>query len=93
MVALNDYIIQIPEFKLLPNPNNGIFEVFLDKELGDQVFQIEIKDIAGQVKELIAVEFNETEVQFDIRKLNAGLYFCTISLKDGQQFSLKTIKM
>jgi len=93
MVTMEDYIIQIPEFKLFPNPNNGIFEVLLDKNFRDQVIQIEIKNIVGQVKRLITVEPNHLEVQFNIHELNAGLYFCTILLKNGSQISHKLIKI
>jgi len=78
-------------FKLFPNPSNGIFNLILDDK--NQTTVIEIKDIIGRIKQKVTVKPNQSEVQFNIRKLNAGLYFCTISLKDGQQISLKTIKM
>lgn len=76
-------LTQVKDFKLYPNPSNGIFEIQADLE-ENQKATIEVYNVLGKrvfVRNLEpSVKINEN---FDLEHLGSGTFFLKMSLENG----------
>jgi len=64
------------------NPSNGIFNISLDRIKGD--IQIKVLDLRGKEYSNFEID-GSTSTQLDLTKLQAGIYFISLSGKDFSQ--------
>ncbi|MDB4534554.1 peptide-N-glycosidase F-related protein, partial [Vicingaceae bacterium] len=77
------------EIDLFPNPNNGIFNMDLTKDMGNVV--VTVNDITGATAKtyFFKNKFELNNYQFNISDLSKGTYF--IQVKTTHQASVKTV--
>lgn len=71
--------------RVWPNPSNGIFNFVFTKSI-DQILQIEIRNVYGQIVFLD----NNSIVNLESRA--SGLYFYTVTLRNGNVYKGRLIK-
>jgi hypothetical protein len=76
---------------LYPNPSTGF--IMLDSlNLSENWVTVSVSNSTGvKVSALIDIR-NKTKVSIDVRSLRTGIYFATLTSKDGRHTSLKFIK-
>lgn len=89
-VSTADLLPQVdPYFRVYPNPSNGLLN--LEVEGFIDVFQLDVRNIAGQVvwSEAFEVDLIESR-SLDVRHLPQGIYLLTVSNKD-QRFTQRIV--
>lgn len=74
------------EIHVIPNPNNGMFEVQIVEKGKEGQYNIRIFDTKGKLWRIL--ETSEQRIQIDLRK-EPGLYFMTITKADGSSYTKK----
>ena len=74
-------------FELAPNPSNGL--VMIKQNMG-WTSVLTITNIVGQ--QIMTVQLNNKEQTIDISKLSPGIYFATLTNKEGQSKTIKVVK-
>ncbi|MEW6468095.1 MAG: T9SS type A sorting domain-containing protein [Bacteroidota bacterium] len=73
------------DLQIYPNPSNGVFEINCK---GQVIQQLCVRDISGKV--MVNNSYNDQEIEIDLTALNAGIYFLSIRLEEGN-FTKKVI--
>ncbi len=71
-----------------PNPSDGIFNLTFDETLKD--FEVSLMDVTGKIIDVRSLS-EAKNVQYDMRKLTAGVYLINIALIDGRKTTQKVI--
>jgi hypothetical protein len=84
--------IGLSEFSVQPNPNNGVFSLKAVLSSPD-VLTMEVMNVNGQVVERQSTgSVLETETQFNLERLPAGLYLIRVSTSKGSGTARVVIK-
>ncbi len=67
-------LYKIPELKIFPNPNNGIFNLEISNV--KEIFNIDIINNIGQT--ILKKEYNSSSINIDISEFPRGIYFVKI---------------
>jgi hypothetical protein len=86
LAALENNKGTVTEYKVIPNPNNGTFQLLSSS---NEAINCEISDIAGRIIESGNYKPNANVVQFSLNGLNKGIYH----LKVVDNTKITTIKI
>jgi glycosidase len=91
-VILGEEQLELPDFKLFPNPSSTIINVQLVGKVGEH-YKIELQNMAGQSIQMSQGLFIKKEdiAPIDIKKIPAGIYFLEV-LSEGKSRKGKFIK-
>jgi len=73
---------------LYPNPSTGVFNVKIKK---DQVENIEVYTLGGQLVNEVSIEKGNKTTTIDASNCASGMYMVMIKSKSGQFYSKKLI--
>ena len=77
----NNEVMSSQSIELFPNPNKGNFTVNSSFDLIDCTYQL--TDINGKKVSFILNKTNDNELKFDIKNLDAGVYFLSVKSDHG----------
>jgi hypothetical protein len=76
--------------KIMPNPNNGSFHIYLENITAGSSFNFEILSLTGQSLYQGTIHNPETSNFVDIKNISGGIYFIRTTI-DGKQYLDKLI--
>lgn len=79
-------------FKVYPNPSEGLFQLRAALNNNIKVKQVEVRDVDGKNVKLIEDITSNFEFDVDLSNAGAGIYFIQIIYEDNSRESVKVIK-
>lgn len=86
---------EVSDLFIVPNPNNGNFEVSLSVNLIGKTVDVEIYDVTGKksvLKHNLTINASNRLLNLDISEMPKGVYFIKVVSLDGTSFKSKLIK-
>ncbi len=86
---------EITDLFIVPNPNNGSFELTLSNNLIGKIIDVEIYDVTGKksvLKHNMSINQSNRLLNLDITEMSKGVYFLKIVSSDGISYKSKLIK-
>ena len=85
LLAVEEYDESATFATLYPNPTNGLITIS-----GENLHQAEVINMLGQ--QVLSVQDKGNELQIDMATLPAGIYFVTVTDKEGRKCVRKVVK-
>jgi hypothetical protein len=87
--GINELSTESPDFTILPNPNNGTFQLRIANFQSSAEYSIEVYNVLGEKVYHAPLSAQSTIQSIDISGLGKGVYI--LSLKTGTQQALKKV--